>query len=84
MIQSPCVAKCGLNEEDICMGCYRHIDEIVAWGSADDGYKAGVLEKLSVRKNNFDEVENNRASRNTSVISRQKWQEAEARLENSE
>ncbi|MGM8892154.1 DUF1289 domain-containing protein, partial [Psychrobacter sp. 1Y1] len=39
-MQSPCVAKCGLNDEDYCMGCYRHIDEIVGWGQASDERKA--------------------------------------------
>ena len=78
MIQSPCVAKCGLNEEDICMGCYRHIDEIVAWGKADDDYKADVLQKLAPRKATMGE------GVNSEIISRQKWQEAEARLETIE
>jgi uncharacterized protein len=30
-MDSPCVACCRLNEEKICVGCYRHMDEIVDW-----------------------------------------------------
>jgi len=28
---SPCVRNCCLNEKDICLGCYRHLDEITGW-----------------------------------------------------
>ena len=30
-MESPCVACCRLNEEKFCVGCYRHMDEIVDW-----------------------------------------------------
>lgn len=30
-VESPCVRNCCLNNEDICVGCFRHIDEIVGW-----------------------------------------------------
>ncbi len=30
-MDSPCVACCRLNEDKICIGCYRHMDEIVDW-----------------------------------------------------
>ena len=29
---SPCVGICTLNENDICIGCDRHIDEIMECG----------------------------------------------------
>ncbi|MFT5788338.1 MAG: putative Fe-S protein YdhL (DUF1289 family) [Shewanella sp.] len=73
-MQSPCVARCGLNEEDYCMGCYRHIDEIVGWGSASDETKAQVWTKLEHRKANMPDGEN------SAILSRAKWLEAEARL----
>jgi len=28
---SPCVRNCCLDEKDICLGCYRHLDEITGW-----------------------------------------------------
>ncbi|BAJ03019.1 DUF1289 domain-containing protein [Shewanella violacea] len=76
MIHSPCVAKCGLNDEDICMGCYRTIDEIVAWGTGDDGFKADVWVKLAKRK--AEQAKGELGESNS--ISRKKWQEAEARI----
>jgi predicted Fe-S protein YdhL (DUF1289 family) len=30
-IESPCSRNCCLNRENICLGCFRHIDEIIAW-----------------------------------------------------
>lgn len=30
-MESPCVACCRLNADKICVGCYRHMDEIVDW-----------------------------------------------------
>ena len=29
---SPCIGTCTLNERDICIGCGRHIDEIISMG----------------------------------------------------
>jgi predicted Fe-S protein YdhL (DUF1289 family) len=33
---SPCIGVCTLNEENICIGCDRHIDEIIDMGSDAD------------------------------------------------
>jgi len=30
---SPCVGICTLNEDNVCIGCGRHIDEIIERGS---------------------------------------------------
>jgi len=30
-IPSPCIRKCGLDEREICRGCFRSIDEIIGW-----------------------------------------------------
>ncbi len=73
MIQSPCVARCGLNDEDYCMGCLRHIDEIVGWSQASDERKLEILASLPARKKAL-EGENNQ------LLSRAKWLESEARL----
>ena len=75
MIHSPCVAKCGLSDEDICMGCYRSIDEIVGWGNADDAFKTKVLELIPARKIALGKGEN------CLKLTRDKWIEAEARLQ---
>lgn len=33
---SPCIGTCTLNENDICIGCHRHIDEIISRGNNND------------------------------------------------
>lgn len=47
-MRSPCVARCGLNDEDYCMGCFRHIDEIVAWRDTSDAEQAAIIEQLEI------------------------------------
>ena len=32
-VPSPCVRNCCLDENDVCMGCGRHIDEILVYGT---------------------------------------------------
>jgi len=49
-VESPCVRNCCLNEEDICLGCFRHIDEIVEWSSADNIRRQVILECAIQRK----------------------------------
>ena len=49
---SPCIKECCLNTEDICLGCYRAIDEIVGWGNRSDEEKKEILQQCARRKNN--------------------------------
>lgn len=38
IVRSPCVSVCALDEDDVCVGCYRTGVEISRWGemSADE------------------------------------------------
>ncbi|WP_284206447.1 DUF1289 domain-containing protein [Thalassotalea eurytherma] len=47
---SPCINNCCLNEKDICMGCYRHIDEICQWRTLTNEQKQKVTAKIVSRK----------------------------------
>jgi hypothetical protein len=49
-IPSPCVRNCCLNEEDVCLGCFRHIDEIIRWGEAADGERQQALQYAAQRR----------------------------------
>ncbi len=40
---SPCTTICKLNEEDICIGCYRTADEIRDWSYLDNEQRLNVL-----------------------------------------
>ncbi len=53
-IPSPCISICALNDENVCIGCYRTDKEIREWLLMDDDEKLEVLAKSSerARKNN--------------------------------
>jgi uncharacterized protein len=46
---SPCVRNCCLSKDDICMGCGRHIDEILAWHHADGSEREDIIAIASQR-----------------------------------
>lgn len=48
-VASPCVRNCCLNEEDVCLGCFRHVDEIIEWGQANNIRRESIL-KLSQKR----------------------------------
>ncbi|MGH8751526.1 MAG: DUF1289 domain-containing protein [Burkholderiales bacterium] len=51
-VPSPCINQCVLDEEtQLCLGCYRNIEEITLWGNYSDAEKKQVLEQIGQRKN---------------------------------
>ena len=50
VITSPCVDNCCLNEEDVCLGCFRSLDEILAWRAANNEQRQGFLDLAIHRK----------------------------------
>ncbi|WP_232230599.1 DUF1289 domain-containing protein [Alteromonas sp. RW2A1] len=46
---SPCKAQCKLDENDICAGCHRTIDEIVNWANYTNEQKIAVFERLETQ-----------------------------------
>jgi predicted Fe-S protein YdhL (DUF1289 family) len=40
---SPCVRLCTLNEQDICVGCGRTLDDIKAWSTMSEPEKAACV-----------------------------------------
>ena len=48
-IKSPCVRNCCLNEQDICLGCHRSLDEIIAWHDSDNSEKEAILNNAKQR-----------------------------------
>ena len=50
-ILSPCNSVCKMDENSgLCLGCWRTIDEIVAWGSRSDDAKKKILALIKSRK----------------------------------
>lgn len=49
-VQSPCIRNCCLNDEEVCLGCFRMLDEITRWSEAEDAERSVILEQAKVRK----------------------------------
>ena len=51
-IKSPCVRNCCLDTEDICLGCFRSIDEIMLWSKINTTteQKQQIISKIEERK----------------------------------
>ncbi|TAK62197.1 MAG: DUF1289 domain-containing protein [Methylobacter sp.] len=47
---SPCVRNCCLNEENVCLGCFRSIDEILQWRDATEQQKQEIINLANARK----------------------------------
>lgn len=48
---SPCIRKCCLDENDVCVGCFRSLSEILAWREKSENEKKVILDRCSKRKN---------------------------------
>jgi predicted Fe-S protein YdhL (DUF1289 family) len=50
-VKSPCVEICQLDmSSDICLGCFRTMDEIAGWVEMTDAEKRHVLESVEKRR----------------------------------
>lgn len=47
---SPCVRNCCLDERDVCLGCGRRLQEILAWHSATPAQRAAINQRASRRR----------------------------------
>ncbi|MBR9865757.1 MAG: DUF1289 domain-containing protein [Oceanospirillales bacterium] len=47
---SPCVRNCCLDNGDICMGCYRSLEEILAWHALTESERDAVSVLCQARK----------------------------------
>jgi len=48
-LASPCVRNCCLDDQDICLGCQRSVEEIIAWGPASNAERRAILERAAAR-----------------------------------
>jgi predicted Fe-S protein YdhL (DUF1289 family) len=49
-VSSPCIRNCCLDDDDICLGCFRSLEEITAWGGASDRLRRRILGRAANRK----------------------------------
>ncbi|MFK5915366.1 MAG: DUF1289 domain-containing protein [Woeseiaceae bacterium] len=54
-LDSPCIRNCCLNESDICLGCFRSIDEICLWSRATEAEKQNILNLAEARISEYNE-----------------------------
>lgn len=55
-IQSPCIRQCCLDAEDICVGCFRTITEIMDWQQSTQSQKLEILANCAARKQKHDSL----------------------------
>lgn len=51
LVTSPCVGNCCLDNNDMCVGCFRLMDEILNWAQADVTQKKKILLNSQNRRN---------------------------------
>jgi predicted Fe-S protein YdhL (DUF1289 family) len=48
--QSPCVRNCCLDDDLVCVGCFRSLEEIKEWGIVDDHRRRIILQNADRRR----------------------------------
>jgi len=55
-IESPCIRNCCLDENDICLGCYRSLSEITGWGQAGSKRRHVILLNAKKREEGANKI----------------------------
>lgn len=54
MASSPCIRICQIDEASrLCIGCWRTLDEIAAWGGMTEAQRLAVMASLPERQARF-------------------------------
>lgn len=48
-VASPCVRKCCLDDDDVCLGCGRSIQEIMGWNTARSTERLEIIASARLR-----------------------------------
>ncbi|UEB95778.1 DUF1289 domain-containing protein [Pseudomonas sp. HN2] len=49
-VPSPCTGVCRLDEQKVCLGCARHVEDIREWRSADDQRRRVICAQAAERR----------------------------------
>ncbi|WP_445371757.1 DUF1289 domain-containing protein [Methylomonas sp. HW2-6] len=52
-VRSPCIRNCCLDDNDICLGCFRSLDEIRSWSSSDNPTREQILRRAEQRRQSY-------------------------------
>lgn len=77
-MDSPCIASCKLNADKICLGCFRHIEEIVDWNKKSEPEQLAIYQAIAIRQQQLAAAGLSAAA--TSPITQAEWQQAKAAL----
>lgn len=58
MIKSPCIRHCGLNVDNICVGCGRTVRELRIWSNCNDEEKQKIISESRNRLKCMQDVRN--------------------------
>ncbi|MGJ0515880.1 MAG: DUF1289 domain-containing protein [Methylomicrobium sp.] len=47
---SPCIRCCCLDRNNLCVGCFRTLDEITGWTKMDPAARAAILIQIEKRR----------------------------------
>jgi predicted Fe-S protein YdhL (DUF1289 family) len=50
---SPCVRNCCLDDSNICLGCFRSLDEITSWTEVNEQTRQDFLTNANSRKQDY-------------------------------
>ncbi|MGR9087212.1 MAG: DUF1289 domain-containing protein [Gammaproteobacteria bacterium] len=49
-IPSPCIRQCCLDNDDVCLGCFRLMEEIMNWEQSDETARRAILIRAMERR----------------------------------
>ena len=53
IVESPCIRNCCLDNDDICMGCFRSLTEITQWTLVNEKTRQDFLKNVAERKSKY-------------------------------
>lgn len=52
-VESPCISVCVTDQNDMCLGCGRYLNEIAQWGAASEEEKERIARESALRIENL-------------------------------
>ncbi|MGB0734270.1 MAG: DUF1289 domain-containing protein [Pontibacterium sp.] len=49
-VTTPCVRQCCLDANDVCLGCFRTLEEILAWQAMSEEERKAAMLVIGARK----------------------------------
>lgn len=50
VVESPCIGRCGLGNDNHCQGCFREASEITYWSMMTNDERRDVVKRCAMRK----------------------------------